>query len=117
MRITALEVDGFGVWSGLKLDKMVGGLNVFRTERAGKTTLMQFIRTVLYGFRRPGGGTCLRNTAAGRAARWPCRRRTGSSLSAVSTTRPIRRRSSSAWSATTAAGTASNCWSRCCRRR
>jgi uncharacterized protein YhaN len=51
MRITALEVDGFGVWSGLKLGEMVGGLNVFfGPNEAGKTTLMQFMRSVLYGF-------------------------------------------------------------------
>ncbi len=54
MRITALEVDGFGVWSGLKLGEMVGGLNVFfGPNEAGKTTLMQFIRSVLYGFAPP----------------------------------------------------------------
>ena len=54
MRITALEVDGFGVWSSLKLGKMVGGMNVFfGPNEAGKTTLMQFIRTVLYGFAPP----------------------------------------------------------------
>jgi uncharacterized protein YhaN len=54
MRITALEVDGFGVWSGLKLGEMAGGLNVFfGPNEAGKTTLMQFIRSVLYGFAPP----------------------------------------------------------------
>jgi uncharacterized protein YhaN len=54
MRITALEVDGFGVWSGLKLGEMVGGLNVFfGPNEAGKTTLMQFMRSVLYGFAPP----------------------------------------------------------------
>ncbi len=51
MRITALEVDGFGIWSGLKLDALGDGLNVFfGPNEAGKTTLMQFIRSVLYGF-------------------------------------------------------------------
>lgn len=50
MRITALEVEGFGVWSGLKLDPLSDGLNVFYgPNEAGKTTLMQFVRTVLYG--------------------------------------------------------------------
>ena len=64
MRITALEVDGFGVWSGLKLGEMAGGLNVFfGPNEAGKTTLMQFIRSVLYGFSPPQRDTCL---AAGR---------------------------------------------------
>ncbi|MFH1265156.1 MAG: AAA family ATPase, partial [Planctomycetota bacterium] len=51
MKITALEVDGFGVWSGLKLDGLSEGLNVFLgPNEAGKTTLMQFVRSVLYGF-------------------------------------------------------------------
>ena len=51
MKITALEVDGYGVWSGLKLDDLSDGLNVmFGPNEAGKTTLMQFVRSVLYGF-------------------------------------------------------------------
>ena len=51
MKITALEVDGYGVWSGLKLDDISEGLNVFfGPNEAGKTTLMQFVRSVLYGF-------------------------------------------------------------------
>ena len=51
MRITALEVDGFGVWTGLKLEGLSEGLNVFYgPNEAGKTTLMQFVRSVLYGF-------------------------------------------------------------------
>ena len=29
MKITGLEVDGFGVWSGLKLESLSEGLNVF----------------------------------------------------------------------------------------
>ena len=51
MKIRALEVDGFGVWSGLKLDNLSEGLSVFfGPNEAGKTTLMQFVRSVLYGF-------------------------------------------------------------------
>lgn len=51
MRITALEVDGFGVWSGLKLDQFGDDLTViYGPNEAGKTTLMQFVRSVLYGF-------------------------------------------------------------------
>ena len=54
MKITALEVDGYGVWSGLKLDHVSDGLNVFHgPNEAGKTTLMQFVRSVLYGFTPP----------------------------------------------------------------
>lgn len=51
MRINALEVDGFGVWSDLKLGGLSDGLNVFYGQNeAGKTTLLEFIRSMLYGF-------------------------------------------------------------------
>ncbi len=51
MKITALEVEGFGVWTGLRLDSLADGLNVFYgPNEAGKSTLMQFVRSVLYGF-------------------------------------------------------------------
>ncbi len=51
MNITDLHVDGFGVWSGLALDNLTEGLSVFYgPNEAGKTTLMQFIRSALYGF-------------------------------------------------------------------
>lgn len=51
MIVRQIHVEGFGVWSGLRLDDLSDGLNVFygRNE-AGKTTLMQFVRAVLYGF-------------------------------------------------------------------
>ncbi len=51
MRITALEVEGFGVWTGLRLEGLSEGLSVFfGLNEAGKTTLLQFVRGVLYGF-------------------------------------------------------------------
>jgi uncharacterized protein YhaN len=51
VRITALEVDGFGIWNELRLDNFADGLHVFYgPNEAGKTTLLQFVRTVLYGF-------------------------------------------------------------------
>ena len=51
MKITALKVNGFGVWSGLALDDLSEELNVFcGPNEAGKTTLLQFVRAVLYGF-------------------------------------------------------------------
>jgi len=51
VKINALEVDGFGVWTELKLDPLSEGLTVFYgPNEAGKTTLLQFIRSVLYGF-------------------------------------------------------------------
>jgi len=51
VRITGLHVDGFGVWSGLALEGLDEGLNLlYGPNEAGKTTLLQFIRSVLYGF-------------------------------------------------------------------
>ena len=50
MKITSLRVERFGVWENLNLPKLSRGLNVFfGPNEAGKTTLMQFIRTCLYG--------------------------------------------------------------------
>jgi uncharacterized protein YhaN len=51
MKINRLEIDGFGVWSDLKVEGLAEGLNIFygRNE-AGKTTLLQFVRSMLYGF-------------------------------------------------------------------
>lgn len=51
MKISGLEVEGYGVWSGLRVVGLSDGLNVlFGPNEAGKTTLLQFIRSVLYGF-------------------------------------------------------------------
>lgn len=51
MKITDLQVDGFGVWNELTIDELSPEMTVFfgRNE-AGKTTLMQFIRSELYGY-------------------------------------------------------------------
>jgi len=51
VNIRGLHVDGFGVWSNLTLESFDPGLNVFYgPNEAGKTTLLQFVRSVLYGF-------------------------------------------------------------------
>jgi uncharacterized protein YhaN len=51
MRITDLEVEGYGVWSGLRIEKFSDALNVlYGPNEAGKTTLLQFVRSMLYGF-------------------------------------------------------------------
>jgi uncharacterized protein YhaN len=51
VKITDLQIDGFGVWSALKLDQFSDGCTVFFGQNeAGKTTLMEFIRSVLYGY-------------------------------------------------------------------
>ncbi len=50
MKITDLEIDGFGVWHNLKLTGLSRKVTVFYgPNEAGKTTVMQFIRSVLYG--------------------------------------------------------------------
>lgn len=50
-----LHVDGFGVWRDLEIDKLSAGLNVFLApNEGGKSTLMAFIRAVLFGFKRRG---------------------------------------------------------------
>ena len=51
MKISALQVDGFGVWSGLMLDGLSDELNVFYgPNEAGKTTLVEFVRSMFWGF-------------------------------------------------------------------
>ncbi len=51
MRITALEVAGYGVWTGLRIESLSEGLNVvYGPNEAGKTTLLEFIRSMFYGF-------------------------------------------------------------------
>lgn len=51
MRITDLKIDGFGVWNGLQLEDLSDRVSVlYGPNEAGKTTLLQFIRGMLYGF-------------------------------------------------------------------
>lgn len=51
MKITDLHVEGFGVWKGLHVDKISDRISVFYGQNeAGKTTLMQFVRSMLFGF-------------------------------------------------------------------
>lgn len=50
MNITELAIDGFGNWNDLKLEIVPDGLSVYYgPNETGKTTLMQFVRTVFYG--------------------------------------------------------------------
>ncbi len=50
MKITDLKIDGFGVWHDLTLRGLSSELTVFYgPNEAGKSTLMQFMRSVLYG--------------------------------------------------------------------
>lgn len=50
-----IHVDGFGIWCDLNLDELSPGLNVFLSpNEGGKSTLMAFVRAVLFGFKRRG---------------------------------------------------------------
>ena len=51
MRIKNIHIDGFGVWNALAIDELSDQATVvYGPNEAGKTTLMQFVRAVLYGF-------------------------------------------------------------------
>jgi uncharacterized protein YhaN len=51
MRISGLHIDGFGLFHDFGLRDLPSGLAVFTGDNeSGKTTLMQFVRTVLFGF-------------------------------------------------------------------
>ncbi|TWU40446.1 AAA family ATPase [Novipirellula artificiosorum] len=51
MRVKDIQIDGFGVWTGLSVDSLPDGMTLFYgPNEAGKTTLMQFLRAQLYGF-------------------------------------------------------------------
>ncbi len=53
MRISELRIKRFGVWSDLSLSLSGSPVNVFYgPNEAGKSTLMRFIRSMLYGFQR-----------------------------------------------------------------
>jgi uncharacterized protein YhaN len=51
VKITDLQVDGFGVWKGLTVESLSDEITVFcGYNEAGKTTLMQFVRSMMFGF-------------------------------------------------------------------
>ncbi len=51
MNITELRVDDFGAWHNLTLDDLSKQATIFYgPNEAGKTTLLNMIRTVMYGF-------------------------------------------------------------------
>ncbi len=51
MKVKDIQIDGFGVWTGLSVDSLPDGMTLFYgPNEAGKTTLMQFLRAMLYGF-------------------------------------------------------------------
>jgi len=55
MKIDSLHIDGFGVWNDKTWGALAPGLNVFYgPNEAGKSTLMSFIRSILFGLDRRG---------------------------------------------------------------
>ncbi|MDO4550227.1 MAG: AAA family ATPase [Planctomycetia bacterium] len=51
MIIRTIEIARFGHWRKLRISRLAEGVNVFYgPNEIGKTTLMQFIRTILFGF-------------------------------------------------------------------
>jgi len=53
MRISDLHIDGFGIFHNASLSNMGPGLVLFKgNNEAGKSTLLGFIRTILFGFPR-----------------------------------------------------------------
>ncbi len=55
MVFRGVRIDGFGVWHDLDLSDLSPGVNVFLApNEGGKSTLMAFIRAVLFGFKRRG---------------------------------------------------------------
>lgn len=54
MKITDLQIEQFGSWRNLRLELPDQGVNVFYgPNEAGKSTLLDFVRGVLYGFVPP----------------------------------------------------------------
>jgi uncharacterized protein YhaN len=51
VRLAALHIDGFGIFQDLDISGLSPGLNLFLGENeSGKSTLLTFIRTILFGF-------------------------------------------------------------------
>lgn len=57
MKLERIHVERFGAWQNLDLPVDPEGMSVFYgPNEAGKTTLMRFVRGVLYGFAEDGSG-------------------------------------------------------------
>jgi uncharacterized protein YhaN len=51
VKIRDVQIDGFGVWSDLSVHSMPDTMTVFYgPNEAGKTTVMQFLRSMFYGY-------------------------------------------------------------------
>src|SRR5690606_16245400 len=52
MKITDIQIEQFGIWNDLQLPLAQAGLSsIYGPNEAGKSTLMRFVRGVLFGFR------------------------------------------------------------------
>jgi len=55
MKIENIHIDGFGIWSDRSWESLHPEVNVFfGANEAGKSTLMAFVRSILFGFDRRG---------------------------------------------------------------
>ena len=55
MKIQNIHIDGFGVWNDRSWDALEPGLNIFHgPNETGKSTMMAFVRSILFGFDRRG---------------------------------------------------------------
>ena len=53
MQIKEIQIDGFGVFSNKRVEGLASGLNVvYGPNEFGKTTLLEFIRRMIFGFPR-----------------------------------------------------------------
>lgn len=51
MKIKKLQIDGFGIFSDTQIDGFTQGVNVIYGENEfGKTTMLEFVRRILFGF-------------------------------------------------------------------
>ncbi|MCK5661513.1 MAG: AAA family ATPase, partial [Methanosarcinales archaeon] len=58
MKINKIHIDGFGKFSQLPIEDFQSGLTIFKgANEAGKSTLLAFIRRMLFGF--PGNRTSI----------------------------------------------------------
>ena len=50
MYIRSFHIDGFGIYANVTVENLVPGLTIFLGENeAGKSTCMEFLRTMLTG--------------------------------------------------------------------
>ena len=71
MHLTDLHVDRFGVLSDFSLNRLSPGITVFwGSNGCGKSTVVQFLRSLLFGFRSCGPNWENRQGSEGGWVRW-----------------------------------------------